>query len=403
MDDSRKIGMNEVRNRIVAEFIRYSQPEQYEPQAKNYLFDFMLERLKAEGVRSYFTFAVSEYLKADMEQKGILPDQTQHLRLFDTQLPLLAEWLMGIMYLQNHVLDFKHEVRASNGQIDLEVVHKRLIASHYQKDLLYGYIRDCVLTDQPERNRLVLDTVQNIFHMVDMAQFWDKKNSSFAHFCGKKELLTTLHPKADAFIQEMLYQPDASGETLMDWLWTKSLEYGVKPSKKRVTEQYFKRVCLENGALFVMMGDLVAALLHHQGSAKEEVRRFAIRYAIMCQLVNDNVDTLPSYYEEATIAKTPQDTACDLKNNNITWILIVYFSLNSNKNRNELLNLLQQSEQDLFDEIKGTVKNCGYPFGKQLAKLARLQLNEGNKYYKEVEDLTSFAYSPRKYKYYLRP
>lgn len=393
--------MQEVRDRILAEFIHYAQPEQYEPQAKNYLFDFMLERLKAVGVRSYFTFAVSEYIKADMEQKGILPDQTQYLRLFDTQLPLLAEWLMGIMYLQNHILDFKHKVRDSNGAVKFDTVHKKLIASHYQKDLLYAYIRDVVLTDQPEKNRLVLETVQHIFNMVDMAQFWDKRNSSFAHFCGKKEVLTRLHPKADTFIQEMLYQPDTEGTTLMDWLWQRSLEYGVKASKKRVTEQYFKRVCLENGALFVMMGDLVAALLHQEGSAQEEVRRFAIRYAIMCQLVNDNVDTLPSHYKEATVAKTPQDSACDLKNNNITWILIVYFSLNTNKNRNELLTLYQQSEQDLFNEIKGTVKNCGYPFGKQLAKLARLQLNEANKNYKMVAGLSDIAESPRKYKYFL--
>lgn len=393
--------MSAVRERILAEYIRYTQPEQYEPQAKNYLFDFMLERLKAIGIRSYFTFAASEYIKAQMKQESIFESGTNDVLLFNTQLPLIAEWLMGIMYLQNHILDFKHNVRSSNGMVNFDIVHKKLIASHYQKDLLYGYIRDSVLTDQPAENRLVQETVQNILNMVDMAQFWDKRNSSFAHFSGKKEVLTRLNSKADAFIQEMLYQPDTSGTTLMDWLWQRSLEYGVKSSKKRVTEQYFKRVCLENGTLFVKMADLVAALLHHEGSTKEELRRFAIRYAIMSQLVNDNVDTLPSHYEEATVGKTPKDSTCDLKNNNITWILIAYFSMNTNKNRNELLTLYQQSEQDLFNEIKDTVKKCGYPFGKQLAKLARLQLNKANNYFDNVADLASFAYSPRRYKYFL--
>ena len=381
IDPERKKQMNRVRKNISSEFSAYLKSLNFNADTEQYFFAFLKKRINSICVRSYFVYAVSEYIQEQMQKDNIAFSGNYASKLFDTQLPLISAWIIGIQYLENQVLDGKGGVV----QQDLFIrpkVNQNLIASHYLKDTLYGYIEDKVFPDHPKEQQLLRSTVRRIFQYVDLAQYWDKTNSSFQHFRNPALLATHIQPDADAFIQEMLYTLDYKGILLMDWLWKKVQELGVKNDKKTFFEAYFERICLENGALFVLMARMVAELLECNGSARKQVELFAIRYALMCQVVNDNVDSLPSKYGQGTVAKIPEDVSRDLKNDNTSFSIAVYLAHHPEKTREDLLTLLNRSEQDLFEELRSTVMDFTYSFGTWLAEYAKTYLGENNQIYK---------------------
>jgi hypothetical protein len=399
IDPERKKQMNKVRKNISSEFSDYLKSLNFNADTEQYFFAFLKKRINSICVRSYFVFAVSEYIQEQMMQYNIVFPKKHTSKLFDTQLPLISAWIIGIQYLENQVLDGKGGV-VQQEEFNRARVNQNLIASHYLKDTLYGYIEDKVFPDHPKEQQLLRSAVRRIFQYVDLAQYWDKTNSSFQHFSNPTILATHIQPDADAIIQEMLYTRDDKGILLMDWLLEKVQELGVKNDKKPFFEAYFKRICLENGALFVLMARMVADVLEYNGSARKQVELFAIRYALMSQVVNDNVDSLPSKYGQSTVAKIPKDVSRDLKNDNTSFSLAVYFAHHPEKTREDLIN---RSEQDLFEELRSTVTEFTYPFGTLLAEYAKTYLVKNNQIYKTLSDMANYAYSRRYYKFFFNP
>jgi geranylgeranyl pyrophosphate synthase len=402
IDPERQKQMNRIRNNIKLEFRTYGKSINFIKVVEDYFFEFLKERINCICVRSYFVFAVSEYIQEQIKQDNTSFSKNYSSKLFDTQLPLIGSWIIAIQYLENQILDGKGGI-IQKEEFNRARVNQNLIVSHYLKDTLYGYIEDIVFPDHPKEQQLLRSTIRRIFQYVDLAQYWDKTNSSFQHFSNPEKLAIEIQSGADAFIKEMLYSPDDKDILLMDWLLEKVQELGVKNNKKPFFEAYFKRICLENGALFVLMARMVADVLEYNGSARKQVELFAIRYALMSQVVNDNVDSLPSKYKQGTVAKIPEDVSRDLKNDNISFSLAVYLAHNPKKTREDLLTLLNRSEQELFEELRSTVTDFTYPFGTLVAEYAKTYLEKNNPISETLGDMANQAYSQRIYKYFFNP
>jgi geranylgeranyl pyrophosphate synthase len=389
--------MRAVQKRIWGEFNTFMQADQYEPECRKYLFEFIEGRLQQIGIRSYFVFAVSQYVEAQIVMEG-LPKSvlSNNEHLFGTQIPLVAEWAMAIAYLENQVLDGKHGTLNSDGTMNAAEVKRKLLASHYLKDKLYGYISEKVLTEHPKSQQLLSATVRRVFNMVDLAQVWDKTNASFEHYTGLHPLHKPLMPKAQDFIHRMLYTTNQEDVTLMDWLWNRLSDCKVRPEKRFFVESYFERIALENGYFFVAFSELICELLGYNSTKREELIKFVFQYALMCQVVNDNLDVLPMN----TGGKRSADSGADTRNGIVTITLLIYFEHNQSETMKDLQYLLAESQELLFLCLKPTVRDYGYSLGIDIMDHALLSLDQNNEFEKSLRDLRTKAVSLAKYGFF---
>jgi hypothetical protein len=92
-----------------------------------------------------------------------------------------------------------------------------------------------------------------------------------------------------------------------------------------------------------------------------------------------------------------------LKNDNTSFSLAVYFAHHPEKTREDLLTLINHSEQDLFEELRSTVTEFTYPFGTLLAEYAKTYLDKNNPMSETLGDMANQAYDQRLYKFYFNP
>jgi hypothetical protein len=81
----------------------------------------------------------------------------------------------------------------------------------------------------------------------------------------------------------------------------------------------------------------------------------------------------------------------------------VYLAHNPKKTREDLLTLLNRSEQELFEELRSTVTDFTYPFGTLVAEYAKTYLEKNNPISETLGDMANQAYSQRIYKYFFNP
>lgn len=324
----------------------FAASRKFSEGGSDYFFDFLRQRLATVSIRSYFVSALSSYLECSGACKTPTNDA-----LFHAQLPLVADWIIAIQYLENQILDGKGGL-CPNGNLDWPKTRQNLLASHLLKDLLYQYI-DHIFENDPQGRNLTTQAVNKILRLTDMGQFYEIHYNTFEHYENPPATVPSLCEEADNFIA----QHDIEG------LWERIRDWGVPSSKETYVKAYLHRVTLTGTAMFVVLGELVGEL-HGcwNNQIKSNLRKYAWRYGIASLLVNDALDFVPSVVGHKTVEKTPEDAFNDLKRRSVTLPLMFYLSKNNNITPAMLLDILTISEQHLFDKISTSIYTDFKPF-----------------------------------------
>ena len=392
MTDERQAGMRATSARADRELLRWLESLKWEASVQECAFGLLQKRLKGSTLRSYFTYMIYEYVVEQARIEGLsLHNLAKHRFLFDTQLPLLAEGIITVQYLENHILDGKNGILKA-GLLDPQQVKKTLLGSHKLKDALYEYVAtECFPTDL-KRQVLVSATIRKIFRFTDIGQNAEQEWASHENFRNPAFQAPVLSPETEAFIDH----------PLISSFWQKLRKAGVRKDLKEYTKFYLRRIYLTNVGLFVLLAELICALLGYDGKEKKKLLRFAAELALLQQLVNDVCDFLPASYGKGTSAKLPEDAFSDLRGGNITLPLIFLDSTDYNFDTIDLAKDIQKDEkqQIVFELIKPICYFGVIPFLQDYAKKTATLLKKNNAHHKLLGEMTDIVYNGKYFGYF---
>lgn len=277
---------------------RYS----YGEATTDWVMGFLRQRLSGTPVRAYYVDKVADYIA---DRGGRRPSGRAWQHLLHTQLPLLYEGVITIQYLHNQILD------AKSGVDERARIRHNLLAANLLKDQLYRYIDH----ELPRfARRPVTAALRRCYELVDLGQRLEQDYNTIERLLNAGNLpldLPTVH--------------------LNNWIELEGAEVFIDKVKRDIprpywefTDLYFQRIYLTCAALFVNATDLLLELMVKKRDRFEPLRRFAVCYGLMRQLVNDNADWLPAAYGLSTNAKTAADAMSDLRNGVATLPLVFY-------------------------------------------------------------------------------
>lgn len=388
MLSERKKLMDEVHTRISQEFNRLKSKTGLDSNLMGPIFDMFNRRVADAGVRSYFVYALSFYINKLSALEGRELKNRPRI-LFNTQLPLVAEGIITVQYLENQLLDGKDQTRICDEDIQKQRRDQKLLASHFLKDFLYNYIETNILPDDPEAERLVARAVRRIFQFVDLGQMMQDEWGTYKWFRQGHKNDISISPEIDTFIENPLIRK----------YWKVIEKEGLDSQHISFMRNYLRRVYLTSGALFVLMAELEMDLLGYNGEERNNIKSAAAAIGIIGQVVNDICDFVP----HRTTAKREEDVLSDIRNDIISLPLALFFDQNSEIDLNSLQNLaynalarLSLSNKDWLSSTAGMQKIA--PALLSSIKIAE-ELRECsciffNKYIQEgilMEDLNSVA------------
>ena len=344
MLSERKNLMEKTRERISEELSGLKSQTGLHLQLNRTVFELLNKRVEGHlGVRSYFVHALSRYIQRQAELEG-LPMKRRPQDLFDTQLPLLAEGIITVQYLENQILDGKDQTRSCEKEAPKQRRDQKLLASHYVKDFLYDYIDNKILPDDLEDKRLVARTVRRIFRYVDLGQMMQDEWGTYDWFKQGHKGDISISPEIDAFLNKPIIRLH----------WKKIGSKGINSRHVNFMRNYLRRIYLTSGALFVMLAELEMDLLGYEGKERNNIINAAASIGIIGQMVNDICDFVP----HPTVAKEAEDVFSDIRNDIVTLPLALYFDRNPNKEIKDLKELAKSAFQAFaetkFQKIPGT-------------------------------------------------
>lgn len=293
------------------------------------------KRLENAPLRAYFISKLYAYLKAcpDYHRQAKM-DSAIADPLFTQKIPFVFEVIITIQYLHNQILDGKC------GVVSGTKINDNLINANLLKDLLYEYIEEEFDITLAFR---ITKTVREVFRLVDLGQQVEKNWNTYDFFKAENKNISD---------QDTLnYLAPLQGLEI----FLEKLEEDLTPEHWAFTRIYLQRIYLTCAALFEKALTLMLDLTDYQGAERENLKHFAVNYGIMRQLVNDNADYIPSFFQLSTKGKAPEDALSDLHNRNITLPLI--FHLDSEVSA-YLLDYLEgktqeikNQEADVFEEM----------------------------------------------------
>jgi Polyprenyl synthetase len=391
MDENRKQGMEITRRRIVKELKRVITKLQLHPETEAILFRMPKHRSKAVTIRGFFAHMIYEYTReqARTENLSLLPP-AKRVTLFHTQIPFLIECVMSVQYLENQVLDGKDGVLTERG-LEHQKIIENLCAFSFLKDFLYRYIEKDLKGLNLRQRSMVAKTVRRMCQYVTLGQVAEKTYATHENFRRGFETLPTQSTEIEAFIDH----------DLIEDFWQRLRQAGIKDELESYTKFYLRRVWLTNVALFVLTTEMICALMGYEGEEVGNLRRFAIDYAYISQLMNDLCDFVPAYSNKGTATKRPEDAFSDLRNGNITLPLIFLASTDCVFDTKQLAeNIYTEAKQnEVFKLIRPICFFEVVPFLQAFANDSVSRLNGKNDFAKLLGDLAGVAYSPR----YLKP
>lgn len=268
-------------------------------------FEILYKKIHSPSpMRASMAYLLFEYLKDESAQT---PLPFAYTKFFQQQLPFILEAIISIQYYHNQILDGKAGVTTP------EAVGRNLIIGNLLKDQLYRYIEQQVYLPKSEIPKLT-ETVRAIFEWVDIGQYIEKN-------CNTYEALQNQsfnHPfevKVHHFVDENII--DNVLQIIKNYIKE------VKDYHVPFLRSYLVRIYLTNATLHRLAAKLIADLLQIPVHEKDKIIKFATFFGLTSQIVNDNCDLIPSYFEEVTIAKTKDDAFCDLRNGNITLPIFI--------------------------------------------------------------------------------
>ncbi|GJM34068.1 MAG: hypothetical protein DHS20C18_30690 [Saprospiraceae bacterium] len=273
----------------------------------NRVFQPLVKRIEGTPIRAFFVHKIYEEIKAVHKRGLAFPKSRLKETLFTQQLPLLFEGIISVQYLHNQILDQKHGVRSSAKIAD------NLLRANLLKDYLYEYVAAYI---DPSVEKKVTACLRQAFRYVDIGQQMEKQWNTYEMFTHPENIPdTVLAPEVEQFIALEELTP-----------FRAALQKELPREKWEFADLYLQRIYLTCGALFILAVELITDLLGTPPSTSQRLKRFAVCYGLMRQLINDNADVVPSSLGLSTLNKFPEDAFSDIRNRNITLPLILHLS-----------------------------------------------------------------------------
>ncbi|MCB0553519.1 MAG: hypothetical protein KDD02_08215 [Phaeodactylibacter sp.] len=368
--------------------------------------------------RPFFVRSLYQYIR---EEKGIDNRLDIHFR---ARLPLVFEIVICVQYYDNQILDGKAAVKSK------QQINRNKRKAYRLKQLLYEYI---ICRFPSAISKEIKNSLDRVFLFVDLGQKMEL-DFNHAHFLLNPEI-KNVHLKD--FVIDYLSKIDSNNlknldekellirdnlknafsefnnrETFFDNFqianeisrYTASIAElpEVKAYKEIFPEDYwflklyFQRISLTSGALYYFATQLTLDLLGISGETRSTVLLFARYFGLARQIVNDNKDNVPSYFNETTNAKVCKDAFSDLRNGNITlpvYLLWVF------REKNGFLSFLFKHSKTIFKKgfpkiVEKTLFQAftqsfsiyiSLSISKDFAAYASLQLNSENPYFKNLD------------------
>lgn len=390
MHPNRKALMKRTRENLQAELKGVLADLTLQQEWEDIVFALPKAKFKHISVRGSFAAAVYEYIEAQAAEEGINLQSPSSEKLFDTELPFIAEMVITIQYLENHILDGKDGVNPQKG-LDWQAIKNKLLASHFLKDFLYGYVRNRVFP-QPCRERdILLECLRRMFQFTEEGQFAEKRWSSLENVQNGIQGLPSWSSELEQYIDYKL----------INQLWGYFHEYGMDANRESFARFYLKRMYCTNALFFALLATCVMDLAGYTGMQRENLKRFAAGFGMISQMLNDISDYVPASFGQAAVAKTPEDAYSDLRNHNFTLPLL--FAANDLNVVDHLLaqNLYaQKAQHKLLGWVKPVCRNSAIPMLQAFAKEIEKHLDGGDsKTNVQLSDFTCVIYHRR----YLSP
>ncbi len=329
------------------------------------VFQPLVKRINGTPVRAYFVHKIYEEIKTTHKRGRFgLPHRIDE-SFFVKQLPLLFEGVIAVQYLHNQILDQKCGVQS----------HQKINANLLQANLLKDYLYEYIATYVPASiERKVSACLRRIFRYVDIGQQLEKEWNTHARFVRHEAIPESILPvELEQFIEMSELAP-----------LRMALQKELPRDYWEFLDLYLKRIYLTCGALFILAVDLITELLATPEETRLRLRRFAISYGMMRQVINDNADVVPSSLGLATHSKFPEDAFSDLRNRNITLPLMLHLAQHPNGQIGQWLSsdetmLSPQQELAFSEELQQSFAIYqSIQFGKLLARMSLQHLSAQN-------------------------
>lgn len=386
MHPDRKALMEDVRKQFDAELKGVLVNLKLQKEWEELVFGLHRKRINKISVRGPFAAAVYEYVceQARLEGKALtLPDTPT---LFYTHLPFIAETVIIIQYLENHILDGKDGVNPENG-LQWEVIKNKLLASHYLKDFLYDYVRSTVFPTPCSERELLETCLRRMFQITEEGQYAEKTWSKLAYLeHGLPKGMPAWSAETKAYMDDLL----------IEGVWKHFQEHENMKRRESFVRFYLQRVYCTNAAFFGLLSECIMELTGYQGPERERIKRFATGFGMTGQMVNDIADYLPAHMERTGFGKIPEDAYSDLRNNNFT--LPFLFAITDFDEAARLLtgNLYSDVVQDIcFVRVKPNVKKMAIPALRAFSKEIKLQITGSSTAAKQLRDFADVVYNGR--------
>jgi len=364
-----------------------------------YTLSYFKSKIDNKPLRAYFCRKLYEYLSEAKTADGKGP--TKWKELFFLKLPFLFEMVIVIQYLENHILDDKYDVRKGQDK----TVNQNLISANILRALLFLYLdKEVTPLLADEKQVLVIHRLlSRLLLFVDLGQRIDKEYNNYQCWVDADQFPLLLEGRYlfPPFVQDCISS------------FSKLVKTEVT-GKDPFIDGYFQRLYLTNVYFFECIVEIVLTMMNYEGREKGNLRKFAIQYGYMLQIINDYADFAysPNKKEQALLktgGKKTTDFFADLYNFNITLPLIYHLEEGSRRKIEAYLaggrrqkKILTQYPMQIVNEIKesGAIRKC-IDLSRQLSLSARICLDEKNSMTPYFENMCDIAMKNKFYNIFI--
>ncbi len=370
--------------KVKEEFQKHVQDNMLPPELGEEVFDLPKSRLNSHSNRSYFVKSIADYI---LRQQNREQEWEQYEPLI-VKLALCSEIMITVQYYHNYIFDGKAGVTTPL------LIRETLIKANLLKSWMFSYI-DTAFSEHGY-NKLIRDEIDRAFNLTDIGQYIEGRYNSFEYY--KRSLNSN----------ELIDYYEFENKIIsIDWsvIYTcinlASERIKLDAAQQHFIKMYFLRLYLTGSALYASFSELLCMLFDTNIILSKRLSKFSNYYGIIIQGVNDNNDFVPSYMDQDTKAKFPQDQQSDIRNKNITlplFISLIKYMKNNiieiNLNSSKCKNYSESTEEEIYRFIRPILLEYSISLVQDIAKeTCYFVLNDKN-----LSKLTDIAFDNRFYK-----
>jgi geranylgeranyl pyrophosphate synthase len=356
------------------------------PEFFKILYDRIYDKYDSLPLRAHTAFLLYKYIQAEGGNNPHIPSH-----FYEQQFPFILEVVIAVQYYHNQILDGKAGVTTS------EKINDNLVIGNLLKDQLYRYIDEKVDLPESYRTKLVT-TVRTIFEWVDIGQYIDKHCNTYKVF-QSNIYDYPFRNKTESYIKQdyIDFCVELTRQIIPQW------------RKEEYLRIYFQRIYLTSALLYRLSTEfLIECILNIDIGKKYKLVDFFTLFGLATQIVNDNIEFVPSVKGEKTNTKEIYDAFSDLKNGNITLpifidlirrpIGMIYIYLNRPEDRKQMG---PATEDSFFKEIcDSDAIYYSISIAKKIGNAMLVLLNKVNPYYIFIYQRVEMIENNRYYRYF---